>query len=289
MTNKFNEYMIEMLLEQVASKEMKLYFSTRFKEYIESIEHPISKRLLDSENKEDITVKKTYIDFDDNDMDKITFIYTSKVMSTLIDSIGGEDEDDDTINYLLTKLSKNTNSALYNKNRSSIKVAKFINQLFPDEFKPSGEPGNDMESFVNIFKSKRAIGIFELVDGEDIVYWYNGRNYSESGEGGSLYSSCMKMDKCEEYTNFYEVNKGKVSLLILKDDKDGEDGEYDNKIIGRALVWNLDTPDRMFMDRIYTFADSDVVRFKEYAKEKGWLYKSKQTMWADEKIGRAHV
>jgi hypothetical protein len=67
-------------------------------------------------------------------------------------------------------------------------------------------------------------------------------------------------------------------MLILKDDDD------DTKIRGRAIVWNLDEPDRMFMDRIYTFYDSDVDKFKDYAKKNEWLYKSKQNMGSYEKI-----
>jgi len=55
-----------------------------------------------------------------------------------------------------------------------------------------------------------------------------------------------------------------------------------DKIIGRALVWKLDEPEgRYFMDRIYTANDSDEYMFIEYAKRKGWLYKSSQSIGHD--------
>jgi len=274
MTNNFNDYMVDLLLEQVASKEMKLYFSPRFKKYITSIEHPISKRLLDSENSDDIMVKKTYIDLDDNETDKVTFISVSKAMSYVIDSIG--EDSLHLVNFF--NLSKDVNSPMYKKHRVSMKINKVINQLFPDEFKPSGEPGNDMESFVNIFKSKRSIGTFELVKGDDIIKFYNEDNYADTEGGGSLASSCMRGEDCSGYIEFYAKNSDVVSLLILKDDDD------DTKIKGRALVWNLSQPDRIFMDRIYTFFDSDVDRFKDHAKQNEWLYKSKQNMDNSAKI-----
>jgi hypothetical protein len=46
-------------------------------------------------------------------------------------------------------------------------------------------------------------------------------------------------------------------------------------IIGRALVWTLDTGET-FMDRIYYSYNEDVELFKEYARSKGWCYKAKQ-------------
>jgi hypothetical protein len=63
-------------------------------------------------------------------------------------------------------------------------------------------------------------------------------------------------------------------MLILKED---------DKIIGRALVWKLASIRRMgevienveyFMDRQYTIKESDVQKFRNYAIDKGWTYKS---------------
>ena len=63
-------------------------------------------------------------------------------------------------------------------------------------------------------------------------------------------------------------------LLILKED---------DKIIGRSLIWKLSSIKssgkpvegvEYFMDRQYTIKDSDVQKFRNYAKEQGWCYKS---------------
>ena len=56
----------------------------------------------------------------------------------------------------------------------------------------------------------------------------------------------------------------------------------DDKIIGRAILWKLDTfngepvDDKYFMDRIYTANPSDEFIFMEYAKKHGYYYKSVQ-------------
>jgi hypothetical protein len=84
-----------------------------------------------------------------------------------------------------------------------------------------------------------------------------------------------------EVFGIYTKNPEKVSLLILKSSKDS------SKILGRALVWNIDeitTPsfsqddtknagDFVFMDRIYCHLDSDVELFRSYATENGMYYK----------------
>jgi hypothetical protein len=56
----------------------------------------------------------------------------------------------------------------------------------------------------------------------------------------------------------------------------------ENKVLGRALVWKLDKkvdgcPAEYFMDRIYCANDSDIIKFKNYAKEQGWVMKNKNT------------
>lgn len=268
MIKNYNEYILKMLLEQVASKELPLFFSPRFASLLESISHPIAKKLLDNELNGDIMVKKTYIDLSDEKTDEITFINTSKAV-TLVTNKSGKKVDN--LDYF--HMSRNPKSDVYNNNRVSMKINKFVNQIFPNEFKPSGEPGNDMESFVNLFKSKRTIGTFELIKGDDIVKYYNEEYYAETSGGGSLSNSCMRYDTCSNYIEFYANNPDKISMLILRDDIDN------TKIKGRAIVWKLYKPeDRVFMDRIYTFYDSDVDKFKGYAKENGWLYKSKQNM-----------
>jgi len=268
MVNNFNEYLLDLLVESVKNKEIKLFFSKRLRSIIQNIENEydnnISKELLSSENS-DFSSKISYIDLDDSGIDMVSFITVPKVVDNLIKDKGYNSEDDieslDYYSYI------GNDSIMFQKNRTKIKIGKLIKKLFDDKFENSGKPGEDIETFVNIFKSFRDTSKFEIVSGDDIKYWYNEKQYSEGD--GTLNNSCMRYDDCENFLDLYTENG--VRMLILKDKND------DDKIRGRALLWDLDRPSgRTFMDRIYTVLDSDFELFKQYARKEGWLYKNHQ-------------
>jgi hypothetical protein len=126
----------------------------------------------------------------------------------------------------------------------------------------------ELEDFVNEYKSKIDLygGIFskfDIVSGDDIAYWYNQDNYAK--KNGTLGSSCMS-NVSSDFFEIYTKNPEVCSLLILKDKMD------DTKIVGRALLWNLNNG-KIFLDRIYTNNDSDVALFREYSKANKWYYK----------------
>lgn len=131
----------------------------------------------------------------------------------------------------------------------------------------------EIEEFVNQYKSQydnKSGDIFKdfyLVDGDDIKRYYNELSYAGTPKGG-LWNSCMRYEKCQEFLDIYAKNPNKIKLLILTKKE---------KIRGRALVWKLDTPDKIFMDRIYTIDDSDKYLFIDYAKKNEWIYKSSQS------------
>lgn len=170
--------------------------------------------------------------------------------------------------YNVDKLRTTTNklNSVWKKGRQNIFVGRGIRALlttagiqFTDK---------DLEEFVNLYKStvdkmNNRYQYFDIVKGDDIGYWYNYNNYFE--RKGSIGSSCMR-DVDVEYFDIYMSNPDVCQLVILKSDED------DTKIIGRALLWTLNTG-RKFLDRIYTCNESDVNLFREYAKDNGWYYK----------------
>lgn len=283
--NKYNDYISDIILENIKNDELVLFMSDELKMLIGSINHPISKRIM--ENSENISTKFkiTLLDIDnsnENKLDNISFSISNKTIEKANSLYNLNLDLKQPISYYdnnnLYYSIKNHKKELFGFNRSSTSLGKIINKLYPGEYKPSGDPGNDIESFVAEYKSLRNQGNlfnFDLVNGEDIVYWYNQSNYSDLIQG-PLHSSCMRYNKCSTYIEFYAANPDKVSLLILKDLKD------ETKIRGRAVVWNLDLPSgRTFMDRIYTIHDHDIIAFKDYAKEHGWIYKKDQNMDED--------
>ena len=159
--------------------------------------------------------------------------------------------------------------------RQNIRAAKLVKRLFPDE-----EFSNTaLEEFTNlVIAMKGGMGNFELVDGHYIQKYYDEDNYTRQDRGGMLYDSCMKYDTCAP---FLEIYVDHCQMLVLFDD------EYFVK--GRALVWPHTTiksggdvwESITFMDRIYTVDDSDVIKFKKYAKNRGWAFRKSRNAGED--------
>jgi hypothetical protein len=227
----YDDYLLDLIIEAVGTKEAPLLFSERFRSLISRLEHPISRKLLNTESRDGF--KMTYVDLDDEDLDKVSFIVTTKAVEVIADHRGRSKDTVSISNDYFRTANRDYSlrDKLYSKFRSVTSIGKLINKLFPNEFVPGGKPGEDIQSFVDKFKSARDTKDLELVKGADIVKWYNGKKYF--GSGGSLGGSCMRYEECEEYIQFYADNRNVVSMLILK----VKDDRGRNRIKGRALVW----------------------------------------------------
>jgi hypothetical protein len=132
----------------------------------------------------------------------------------------------------------------------------------------------DVSNFVieykTIINSKKIIKNFKIVEGDDIKKWYLGSNYTDGG--GNLKDSCMRHKFCQGFFELYTKNSDKVKLLILLDNNH-------EKILGRALLWNLDKPSgRVFMDRVY-FSDEYIYNiFINYAIKNEWYYRTEEML-----------
>lgn len=230
--------------------------STEFLEKLKKIKKEkgkagqIAKFIIDAVDEEDYfdseELKQNYFDITDKD-DMVSFISQSKVNKKM--------EDDEASVY----------SPYKDKGRNETKigrVVKSLGNLIGAEFSDK-----DIEAFVDIYKSLKFESemSFELVKGNDIKKCYNSNKYYS--ENGSMGGSCMNDEK--DYFSIYTQNPTNCGLLIFKDAK--------GVLYGRALVWKLSKSPcdgKIFMDRIYTNRESDRYKFIEYAKEKGWIYKS---------------
>lgn len=290
MVNNFNKYLFNKLLEQVNTGEVHLYFSSRFRYILKAINNPIAIRLLESE-KSSFKVKKTYIDIDEKAIDKITFISIPKIVDIISNDKKISKEKVDLsltstgdYNYIKDK------SIMFTRYRIPMKINRFINEIYNKEYKTvsltdeekelnklSGDltKAQQLNQFVDKYKSIREPGTFELVQGEDIKKYYLANNNTYIADvdfRGTLQKSCMNDIQSQDYLDFYANNEDKVSLLIMKDKNDS------TKATARALVWTLDDPvDRIFMDRVYTTYQHHVELFLDYARTQNWLYKIHQT------------
>jgi len=265
----FNDYIIDLVLEKNSNGTLPIIFSKRLKDILEEINHPISRNLLSKEGEFE---EFTLIDISD-EHDKFTISISPKIYDFLSKYYN---EKEIKGYYLYNYLDRYDD--IWNKFRNKIKIGKFIKKLFDDRYQDSGKRGYDIESFINQYKSSYNIinikdNLFEIVEGDDIIKWYYIGNYYNLEHDSPLHSSCMAGDECEDYLEFYSKNSDKVKMLILYSDNNKK------TIVGRALLWYLTEPNRVFMDRIYYIMEHQIEIFKHYATKNEWLYKDVQNYY----------
>ncbi len=265
----YNDFLFDLIIESVQSGTIPFKFSERFEFILSRIDNQIARKLLSMEDEE---TSVTLIDITEEN-DKVSFTNAPKAIEYLSKYFNIEKEQiknrDFFLYYNTNNVRKYMDNDIWKKYRSDIKIGKLVKKVFGDEF-----DNIEIEKFVNLYKYSYGLDnldeIFDIVEGEDIVKWYDYNNYAHSYADTVLHSSCMAKH-CEDLINFYAINK-KVKMLILYQDSSKE------KIVGRALIWELDKPEnRILLDRIYALHDHYIEFFKTYAKNNGWLYKVRQS------------
>ena len=282
---RYNSFIENDLLFESLINETYVYFVKDFKDVLNKLskQSEIAKDLIDLEYK-DVKNDMTFISLSDREgyisgstlrnlkknveksftdwakSMKLSDEHTQSVLNTLFNKIEKGETSQSDVNHLFKEYDLGT------KSRNDVKLGRLINALLPGKYTPK-----DIEEFTNKFKASlsKQGEYFEEVSGEDINYWYQSKNYKEMS--GNLGNSCMahKVGLFDIYIDNPDVCK----LLILVED---------DKLVGRALVWKLEsistnkkeTAQNWFMDRQYTIKDSDSEKFKDYAREKGWYYKT---------------
>ncbi len=214
-------------------------------------------------------INEKYLNFSDrfnnilysNPLNPIFFeiIKNREVTSSKVDFID-IDPDLESIRFLTDKSNVDYVDYSSKYTNTSMKIGRFLRMLYTELTKKT-PLDKDIEEAVNIIKSNLSSDKLEIVEGEEIRNCYLEKNYLN--DKGTLGSSCMRF---ESKSILFDVYVENCKLLILK--KDG-------KVTGRAIIWTLDDG-KIFLDRIYTNTDSDVIRFKKYAIDNKYLSKKKQ-------------
>ena len=283
---RYNSFIENDLLFESLINETYVYFVKDFKDVLNKLskQSEIAKDLIDLEYK-DVKNDMTFISLSDREgyISGSTLRNLKKNVEKSFTDWGkennlGDERTKQILDIMLSKIDKGETTQtdvdhmfneydLKSKSRNDVKLGRLVNALLPGKY-----TSKDIEEFTNKFKAalSKQGEYFEEVYGEDIENWYSAGNYKEMS--GTLGNSCMaqKTGLFKIYTENPDVCK---MLILLEDDK----------LIGRALVWKLNSikiygkdpaQDSWFMDRQYTIKDSDVEKFRNYAKEKGWIYKS---------------
>ena len=225
---------------------MPIILSSRLRDILCKINDDISKFIMSLEDNNDYTYQFSFLDITE-DESTISFLQANKY---------GE----------IPKERGNGDAAWSCNARNEIRVGRLINKIAPCY------KSFEIEKWVNSFKAEWKNALknikFKVVEGHELVKFYNGKRYARGN--GSLNKSCMRHDQCAEFMDLYIQNPDKIKMVVLLENKD--------VIGGRALLWKLDEPkDTWLLDRIYVKEDSDAILFKKHAEKNGWLYKSAQT------------
>lgn len=277
--NSFNEFMI---LEGV-DDSVPFIISQRLEDLLKKINHPIAKELINlSANDDGYSDEATLIDLDEIDDDKFIYTISNKYKDAIQRTrkdINPESDKSKIYDFI------KTNSEIYYTYPSSIRIGRLINKLFPNKYNVSGT-NNSIESFVDavISKRKEKYKNIDIVNGQDIIKYYDEKSYNEDAFNGSeLGNSCMRYEHCSEYIEFYAENPD-VQLVILRNSKDK------SKINARALLWKIEynigkkEKTGYFLDRIYFTKRYQKNILIEYAKKKLWFYKKEQNSRSDTPI-----
>lgn len=265
----FGDHMLEIIAEGAKQDKMFLFLSERFELLLYEMNHPIAKAILGLTREFKMGYTVTFIDIDDtnkNRYDMVSYLASSKAIE-IYRRLNGHDPDPNK-GGLIWSFKRNVDAYMGSRLRSSVRIGRLVGKLFGNRFKPAGDLGNDIESFVNEYKAIISGGMdsIEEVRGEEIRKWYLYKNTVDNE--GELSQSCMNYEGAQRFLDFYVDNPKVVSLLIMRD-KQNKD-----KIRGRALVWKLSKPaGGTFMDRVYTSKEYEVDLFKRYARKQGWIYR----------------
>ncbi|MDY0268843.1 hypothetical protein [Trichloromonas sp.] len=278
------DYLEYLIIESINNDEFLFIISSELYNLLKTINHPIAEELVTQYlGIYDNLKKQTFLDIVYDEHDKFYFVNSNKLISVINKDYPESWKKYNPNRYIIDLVRENP--SIINKIRTKIRIGRLIKKLFGDKFPESGKPGEDIQSFMDEYARQFEVkGDFRVVEGEDIIKYYNVNKYSQSTKSNPLRGSCMRYEECGDYLKFYAINPDKVKLIILMDE------DHDDKIKGRALLWKIDeineekVDDVYFMDRIYFIDNETLNNFVAYAIQNGYLYKMNQTSQNDEKI-----
>jgi len=277
----YDEFILESQLNLI--NEAFVFLSPPLKKILGRIDSDISRDILGMELK-DIKDDITFIDID-KEPGYISFTTTRNAQANLSTQYPERTydwlhkqlfENPDASSVLNARDLYNIGKDIWNKSRNPLKIGRLINKLFPSKYS-----NKDVEDFTNKFKSiiEKTGQKFKIVEGDEIAFWYNRKNYKNL-DAGSLGNSCMK-SKNSGYFKIYTQNPEVCRMLcLLEDEGDGD------KLIARALIWKIEdvkgsvsspNPEKFeyFLDRQYSISDDIYIeKMRSYAVEQGWAYKT---------------
>jgi hypothetical protein len=150
-----------------------------------------------------------------------------------------------------------------NQRTKNVKILKLLKYLGADT---SDIMGYEVEDLISYFQ-KGDIDNFKIVTGEQLRAAYHCENHD--GDTGS----CMRHTSAQPYFDMLVNNPKQVGMLVLMNPKN-------NKIRGRALIWNLDNGER-FIDNVYVVNKEFRKDFNSYIEQNNLSKSTNDTVTLD--------
>jgi hypothetical protein len=251
--NRYNNFITESKL-QILLEEMVLTMSNDFSSILGSITNPIASFIISDKDEDIDKLRITNFDIHPTKNDQVLFdhgkqsVYIGRLASSYLKSTGIDPK----THYF---------------------IKEPILQDFVDKYKAAWDS----------LHSKFEV---EVVSGDRIKWAFNINNYF-STEKGTLSNSCMRKPECQKYFDIYTENP--VCKMLVQTEKVMVDDKEVTKVKGRAILWEAkilgstveNSKKILFMDRIYTNNDSDVILFTKWARDNGYHYKQDQESSSD--------
>ena len=192
-------------------------------------------------------------------------IFNDKINSLITDEVRALSVRKDVFEIAFTPKGKELKYSNHNtwsrEGRQTGKPGRIIKKLLVHDYKE-----RDIEIFSNQLKAELMnFGDFQIVEGDDICYWYDCENYYNLS--GTLGNSCMKYCECQSY---FQVYQDLAKMLICV--KDG-------KLLGRAILWEIDG--KTYMDRVYVCMDYLEEQFYQKAIDNKWIIRHNNALLQD--------
>jgi len=186
-----------------------------------------------------------------------------------VNYIGVSKNDPTKISYLpldrIEKIEQSSDEDVWTTSkRIACKPGAFIGKILKDI------SAKEVENFATLYKtfSEEKDVKFQVVTGMEIKKYYNQDTYFK--QTGTLGSSCMKGEGCQDFFKIYIKNPMVSMLLMLSSD---------DMLIGRALLWTIG--EEKVMDRIYTVSDEEYLNYMtKWAVDNGYIHRTYQN-WAN--------
>lgn len=156
---------------------------------------------------------------------------------------------------------------IINNGKQKIKMGKFLSKIIQilDKSFTNDDISHNVEQIVDQYKSwyKTANEFkFVVLRGTEILKGYSYEYQYNKGGGSPLVNSCMNGK--QYLLKLYTQNEDKLLLLTL---------QKGTEIYGRCLIWRLDDPEIIYMDRVYGSENYINNIFEKLARNNRWNHR----------------